>query len=192
MARMKPANGALEDAFVVLQQSLRSYLRRRLPDAAQVDDVLQDVFVKAIVSQQAGRSIENLSGWLYAAARTGVADYFRHRGVATDALDEDLAISADADGLQLHTDLSSCLRAFIDQLPPHYRETLLATELEGRPLRALAQEQGVSVSAIKSQAARGRHMLKARLLACCHVEMKDGLVSDYHRRSSDDCDEGCA
>ena len=189
---MKPAIDPLGERFVRLRQGLRAYLRRRLPDAAPVDDVLQDVFVKAVAARQTGRAIENLNGWLYAAARTAVADYFRARGDATEALDENLPMGSEADDVRLHTELSSCLRGFIDDLPAHYRDTLVATELEGRTLRALAEAQGVSVSAIKSRASRGKRLLRARVLACCHVEMQGGLVSDYHRRASPTGDGGCA
>jgi RNA polymerase sigma-70 factor, ECF subfamily len=189
---MSVAPDPLEDSFVRLRQRLRSYLRRRLPDDVPIDDVLQDIFVKAIVSRQSGRAIVNLNGWLYAAARTAVADHFRRRDIATESLEEAPAASNEADALQLHIALSSCLRALIDGLPVHYQRTLIATELEGRTQRSLADELGVSVSAVKSRAARGKSLLKARVLACCHVEMKDGLVSDYHRRSSVGCAGQCS
>lgn len=189
---MSPAADPLGAHFVRLRQGLRGYLRRRLPEAAPVDDVPQDVFVKAVAARQTGRDIANLNGWLYAAARTAVADDYRSRDGVSEALDENLPDGNEADALRLHTELSSCLRGFIDDLPAHYRDTLIATELEGRTLRALAEAQGVSVSAIKSRAARGKRLLRARLLACCHVEMQGGLVSDYHRRASPTGDGGCA
>lgn len=63
-------------SFARLRQSLRSYLRRRIPDPTQAEDLLQDVFVKALASQQTGRSIENLTGWLYVATRTTLVDHY--------------------------------------------------------------------------------------------------------------------
>lgn len=170
----------LGEAFGRLQQGLRSYLRRRLRDPAQAEDLLQDVFVKALAAQHAGRRIDKLTGWLYAAARTTLVDHYRGTGVTMQTLDEELP-EVEADDFRLHQELATCLRPFIERLPPIYRDTLIATEFEGRTLRALAQEQNVSVSALKSRAARGRAMLKDMVLACCHIEMADGLVSDYHR-----------
>lgn len=58
-------------------------------------------------------------------------------------------------------------------------------------MRTLAEQQQVSVSAIKSRASRARVMLKEKLLECCHIEMTDGLVSDYHRISPTRCGEKC-
>lgn len=62
-----------------LQQSLRSYLRRRVFDPTVDEDLLQDIFVKALASERAGRQIGHLTGWLYATARTTPVDYYRSR-----------------------------------------------------------------------------------------------------------------
>jgi RNA polymerase sigma-70 factor (ECF subfamily) len=189
---MTPATEDIEDAFLRLRQSLRGYLRRRLPDRTQADDLLQDVFLKALTSRRSGRRIENLSGWLYTATRTALIDHYRSQGTPTEALDLDKDWPREeAEELQMHQELSSCLRPFIERLPVLYRETLIATELEGATMRTLAENQGVSVSAIKSRAARGRAMLKEALLACCHIEMKGGLVTDYHRKPTSGCDGKC-
>ncbi|AWI79503.1 RNA polymerase subunit sigma-70 [Parazoarcus communis] len=187
---MQAADDDLGAAFARLRQSLRSYLRRRVPDPAQAEDLLQDVFVKALASQQAGRHIDNLTGWLYAAARTAVADHYRSAGVSMEALDDEMP-SAELDDMRMHQALSACLRPFVDQLAPRYREALIATDFEGETMRSVAERQGVSVSAIKSRVARARAMLKDKVLACCHVEITDATVSDYHRISSSSCGGKC-
>lgn len=183
MLQLTQNNEDVTKAFSSLQASLRAYLRRRIADASQAEDLLQDIFVKALLSKRAGHRIENLTGWLYAAARTTVVDYYRARGVSMEELDENVP-EQQAEDLQLHAELASCLQIFILQLPDKYRDTLMATELQGRSLHQLANEEGLSLSAIKSRAARGRSMLKDKLLACCHVEMHDGLVTDYHRHAT--------
>jgi RNA polymerase sigma-70 factor, ECF subfamily len=175
-------NEDLGAAFGRLQQSLRSYLRRRTRDAALAEDLLQDVFVKALIADRSGRRFENLTGWLYAAARTTLVDNFRASGAPTEALDENMA-NAEVEDLRLHQELSTCLRPFVEQLAPLYRDTLIATDFDGQTMRRLAEAQQVSVSAIKSRASRARAMLKAKLLACCHIEMANGLVSDCCRVS---------
>ncbi|HEY7884519.1 MAG TPA: sigma-70 family RNA polymerase sigma factor [Cellvibrionaceae bacterium] len=180
----------LGHAFARLQQSFRTFLRKRLPDSVQADDLLQEIFLKALKSQQSGRRMENLTGWLYAAARTSVADFYRAQTTPTEVLDEALTVDG-PDEEQMHREISTCLRLFIERLPILYRETLTATELHGRTMRALAEEQGVSISAIKSRAARGRAMLKAELLACCHIEMKGGWVYDYHSKTASNCEGKC-
>ncbi len=175
-----------------MQQSLRSYLRRRVSDATQAEDLLQDIFVKALISKRAGPRIENLTGWLFAAARTTLVDHFRAIRHPAQEVDENIPETDETEDLRFHEEVASCLKVFLAELPPIYRDTLIATDLEGETMRSIAAKQAVSVSAIKSRAARGRAMLKEKLLECCHVEMTDGLVSDYHRTSLSRCEGKCA
>jgi len=178
----------LQTRFIQLQNSLRSYLRRRAPDDLQVDDVLHDVFVKALSTEKTGRQIDNMTGWLYTVARTTLADHLKARGVSTEQVDENFP-DLETEDLKLHEEISRCLKPFIEELPAMYRETLFATELGGNTLSNYARNQGLSVSAIKSRVARGRAMLKEKLLSCCDIEITNGLVSDYHSRSNDCCND---
>lgn len=188
-------------AFALLREHLRRYLQRRVCDPTQADDLVQDVFVKALASQQRGQRIGNLTGWLYAAARHALADHYRARGETEVHWDDELTeavAAADAHGgdgttleVREHQALAQCLRPMIEQLPPRYRDTLLGAEIEGRTLRAMAQDEGVSTSALKSRAARGRAMLKARVLTCCEVEASGGWVQATARRQGG-CDSECS
>lgn len=187
---LQPSDQDLGAAFSRLQQSLRSYLRRRLSDPTQAEDLLQDVFVKALVADRAGRRIDNLTGWLSAVARTTLVDYYRTTGAPTQSLDENIPVS-ELDDLKLHEEISDCLKPFMARLPPIYRDTLIATDIDGATMRSLAEKQKVSMSAVKSRAARARGMLKEKLLECCDVEMTDGLVSDYHHKSAARCGGKC-
>jgi RNA polymerase sigma-70 factor (ECF subfamily) len=180
----------LEAAFEQLKQGLHGYLRKRLPEPALADDLLQDVFVKALAARQEGRDIGNLTGWLYQAARTTLADYYRSAAKQFEALDDDIASPEDED-LQVHHEFSDCLRPMINQLPANYRDTLLAIDLEGKSMRELAEAEGLSVSAIKSRAVRGRAMLRDKLTQCCHIDVTDGLVSDYRLKSRARHKPGC-
>jgi len=185
---MHPTTEDLGAAFARLRQSLLNYLLRRIPDPSQADDLLQDVFVKALASQQAGRRIDNLTGWLYAATRTTLADHYRLTGRPVEMLDDDIP-SAEVDDLRMHQELSSCLQPLVEQLAPLYRDTLIATDFQGATMRSLAETQGVSTSAIKSRVARARVMLKERLLTCCQVEISGGFVSDYQQITPYECCE---
>jgi RNA polymerase sigma-70 factor, ECF subfamily len=177
--------------FALLRQSLRSYLRRRIPNAERAEDLLQDVFVKALASERAGHRVENVTGWLYAVARTTLVDYYRASGAPMETIDENIP-NFETDDMRLHQELSACLKPFVEQLAPIYRDTLIATDFQGETMRSLAEKHKVSVSAIKSRASRARTMLKEKLLACCNVEMADGVVSDYHRLSPSSCGGKCA
>lgn len=178
-------------AFASLRHSLRRYLRRQVSDAAVAEDLLQDVFVKALAAIGADRAPKNLPGWLYAAARTTVIDFYRSARPPYEELDYNLPDAQVNDEL-LHQELATCLRPLAQQLPPIYRDTLLATDFDGKTMQCLAEEQGLSLSAIKSRASRARAMLKGKLLDCCHVEISSGTVVYYNRRSSSTCGGTCA
>lgn len=186
-------------AYANLYQNLRSFLRRRVSDATIADDLVQDIFVKALVTDDSGRSIANVTAWLYTAARTTLIDYYRAQGdMHTNHTDIDELHELDLnqliskeDDIAIHAKLAECLRPFIDQLAPKYRDTLIASDLDGMSLKHIADNEGVSLSAIKSRVSRGRLMLKEKLLGCCHVEHQDGLVSDYYRHLQPACAKPC-
>ena len=181
-------------AFATLQKSLRNYLRRQVDDPSIAEDLVQDIFVKAVTAINSNRVPSNLTGWLYAVARTTVVDYYRSRRLDVTELDENLPDSQQANDELLNQELATCLKPLVLQLPTIYRDTLLATDFDGRTMSSLAKEQGLSSSAIKSRASRARAMLREKLLECCHVELSGGIVTDYQRRPSSACggDCGCA
>ena len=179
------ASDDLGRAFTELRASLRNYLRRRVADPGLAEDLVQDVFVKAVSAVEADHAPRNLTAWLYAAARTTLVDHFRSNRVDLVGLDEDPPDTQRTDDERLHQALATCLRPLVGQLPAIYRDTLLATDFDGRTMRAVAAEQGLSTSAIKSRVSRARVMLKETLLTCCHVQSSAGLVTDYHLRTSD-------
>lgn len=180
---------ALSASFTALRHALLAYLRKQVSDASTAEDLLQEVFLKAIAAGQKGESPHNLTGWLYAVARNTVVDFYRSKR-PSEALHEDFPAEGASDEL-LREELSACLRPLAQKIPAIYRDTLMATDFDGRTMQSLAAEWNLSVSAIKSRASRGRGLLKERLLACCHVELSaDGAVADYHVRSSATCREG--
>ena len=178
--------------FSALRGSLRGYLRRRVGDSAVIDDLIQDVFVKAAATIAANRAPRNLTAWLYAVARTTVVDHYRSVRSDITALDDDLPDTSLADDEAFHQELATCLRPLTLQRPALYRDTLIAIDLEGRTMATLAKEQGLSLSAIKSRASRARRMLKEKLLECCDVETSNGAVTDYSHRVPGACGNGCA
>lgn len=182
----------LGNVFAALRHSLLSYLRRQVRDATIAEDLLQDVFVKVLAAINANRTPRNLQGWLYATAQTTVIDFYRSTKLGAEAPDENLPNTQHADDELLHQELATCLRPLAKQLPAIYRDTLLATDFDGRTMQSVAKDQDLSLSAIKSRASRARAMLKKKLLECCHVETSNGMITDYRRRSSlSTCEGGC-
>lgn len=169
-----------------LQGPLRSYLRRRLNDPMDVEDALQEVFAKALVAIQADKAPRNLPGWLHAAARTTVIDRYRSRVPHVEYQDEVHGEAAHEED-PLREELSRCLRPLVDRLPARYAQTLVRTEFDGRTMASVAAQDGLSVSAVKSRASRGRALLKQALVACCPVQVSRGEILDAHLPKDGSC-----
>lgn len=169
-----------------LRSGLLSFLRRRVEDAATAEDLLHTVFLKALASGQSPRSAETAASWFYKIARNAVIDHYRARRAVSELTDE-LESEADADTSSIE-ELSACLLPLAQRLPGIYRSVLLSTEFQGKTLRAVALDLGISLSAVKSRASRGRRMLKDELLTCCHVELsQSGQITDHHLRAKGQC-----
>lgn len=179
------------EAFARLRAGLRAFVRSKVPDGADADDIVQDIFLKFIESgAQSGsardRPIRNIGGWMYAVARTAIADHYRTRRIPTDPLDEMQQLQAaveDDESVALQS-LAECISPMVGLLPEEYRETLKAVDLRGEPMAGIASREGLTVSAIKSRAARGRTLLRKKLLACCELEVAGGTIVDVRHKSA--------
>lgn len=174
-----PDPPTIEQLYVPLRRSLLAFLRKHTGDPHAAEDLLHDVVVKALVgSRDQAKPPQNLTAWLYAVARNAAMDFHR-RARPTEEMPEDLA-GEEADWSEDYLELADCLRPMVRRLPDKYRQTVLACEFDGARLRDLADAEGVSLSAIKSRASRGRRMLQDELVTCCNVVLSaSGQVMDY-------------
>ena len=175
----------LVHAYEALHTSLLGWLRYKVGDEATAEDLLQEVFSRALLASQQRGLPQNPSAWLYTIARNAVVDFYRAKRPMLE-LPEDLPMEAE-ELASAAMQLSQCLLPLVQQLPNIYRDTLLATDFEGRNLQALADAWGISLSAVKSRASRGRKLLRERLLDCCVVELShSGSVIDFYQKSGTD------
>jgi RNA polymerase sigma factor (sigma-70 family) len=149
------------------QSRLRNFIRGRVPDPRDVEDILQDVFYKLVEANRLLMPIEHVTGWLFRVARNRITDLFRKKrpetfsdtAVARDGDDdellvlEDLLPSSDAgpDALYARNLLLEELELAVEELPEEQREVFVAHELEGRSFKEMAAETGVSVNTLLSR-----------------------------------------
>jgi RNA polymerase sigma factor (sigma-70 family) len=145
------------------QSRLRDFIRRRVPDPRDAEDVLQDVFYKLVEANRLLMPIDHITGWLFRVARNRITDLFRKKkpesfGDVTDEDDEllpleDLLPSPDAgpEALYARSVLIDELELAIDELPEEQREVFVAHELEGRSFKEIASETGVNVNTLLSR-----------------------------------------
>ena len=145
---------------------LWNFIRRRVPDPRDAEDILQDVFYELVEANRMLMPIEQVTGWLFRVARNRITDLFRRKrsegpgdaGVAAAEEDarlplEDLLPSPDAgpEALYLRNALIDEIEQAIDELPEEQREVFIAHELDGRSFKEMADETGVSVSTLLSR-----------------------------------------
>lgn len=163
-----------------LRRPLLAFLRKQTGDAQVAEDLLHDVLLKALAAgHDAANSPRNLTAWLYAVARNAAMDHHRRVRPAGELPDDLSAPVPDDDEIAV-AELANCLRPLADQLPETYRGTLIAAEFDGLPLAEVARVQGLSLSAAKTRASRGRRLLQQQLVECCRVALSaHGEVLDY-------------
>ncbi len=146
------------------QSRLRNFIRRRVPDPGDAEDILQDVFYRLVEANRLLMPIEHVTGWLFRVARNRITDLFRKKepetfgdlGVEGDDEDlqfEDLLPSADAgpEALYARNVLLGELEQAIAELPKEQRQVFVAHEFEGRSFKELSAETGVSVNTLLSR-----------------------------------------
>ena len=154
----------VSDVFEREQRRLRSFIRRRVLDPSDAEDILQDVFYALVEANRLLVPIEHVTGWLFRVARNRITDLFRKKtpepfsSVASSddeerLLLEDLLPSPDAgpEALYARRVLIEELETAIDELPPEQREVFVAHELEGRSFKEMAAATGVSVNTLLSR-----------------------------------------
>jgi RNA polymerase sigma-70 factor (ECF subfamily) len=153
-----------------LSARLRPFIARTVP-AVDVDDVLQDVFVRMQRGLAGLREDERFTSWLFEVARSAIADHGRSRArhPLADEVPELAAPDADDEDRAAARALATCVAPFVARLPSPYREAVTLVELEGLTAKEAAALAGISVSGMKSRVQRGRAQLRALFEDCCDI-----------------------
>ena len=155
----------LSEIIAEQRSRLRDFIRRRVPDPRDAEDIVQEVFYELVEANHLLMPIEHVTGWLYRVARNRITDLFRKRKperfseAAIENADgeilqvEDLLPSRDAgpEALFFRNVLLDELEFAIDELSDEQREVFIAHEIDGRSFKELSDETGISVSTLLSR-----------------------------------------
>jgi len=147
------------------QSRLRNFIRRRVPDARDAEDILQDVFYELVEANRLLVPIDHVTGWLFRVARNRITDLFRRK--RTESVREPAVADEDGEVLRLEDLLPSLeagpealyarnllleeLALAVDELPEEQRDVFVGHELEGRSFKEMAADTGVSVNTLLSR-----------------------------------------
>ncbi|MGH8397872.1 MAG: RNA polymerase sigma factor SigZ [Gammaproteobacteria bacterium] len=167
------------DIWLEHKTRLRSYIAKRVRKPEAVDDILQEVFVKAYVALHTVESPGSFPAWLYRITANTITDYYRAQKHWDELSDELASPEAERDYV---AELASCVQPLIAELPETYRDALMMSDIEGIPQKDVAERLGISLSGAKSRVQRGREKLRQRLLDCCDIETSRGRIVGYEPR----------
>jgi RNA polymerase sigma factor (sigma-70 family) len=158
------------------QARLRNFIRRRVSDEAEAEDVLQDVFYELVLAYRLMKPIENAGAWLFRVARNRIIDLFRRRRPdaslteSVPASDETFALQdllpspeSGPEAAYVRSVLLEELEEALDELPEEQREVFIAHEIEGRSFKDLSAETGLKVGTLISRKHYAVKYLRERL-----------------------------
>jgi RNA polymerase sigma factor (sigma-70 family) len=180
------AHDRISDIVQREQGRLRSFVRKRVPDRDDAEDILQDVFYELVEAYSLMKPVEQAGAWLFRVARNRIVDFFRKQhAVATpraahsddgdEVALEELLPSPDAgpEAEYARTLLWEEIEDALEELPGEQRAVFIAHEIDGRGFKDLAAETGVSVNTLLSRKRYAVLHLRKRLR-----EINDELMGD--------------
>uniref|UniRef100_UPI0032172824 RNA polymerase sigma factor SigZ n=1 Tax=uncultured Draconibacterium sp. TaxID=1573823 RepID=UPI0032172824 len=175
----KKENIQIETIWNEYYDQLLLFIRKRVSDKDEAEDILQNVFLKILTNINSLKDSTKMKSWLFQITRNVIVDYYRKTKKA-----DNLMVSASGEKEENESDVmevvESWIYPFISRLPEKYREALILSELKGMSQKEVAVQQGISYTAAKARIHRGRIMLKQKLTQCCiFYADKYGTIMDY-------------
>jgi len=177
----------ISETFKLERNRLRAFIRKRVPDRRDAEDILQDVFYELIEAYRLMKPIEHAGAWLFQVARNRITDLFRKK--SPEALSDPVAVTETGDALLFEDLLPSRedgpeaayarsvlieeLAEALDELPEEQREVFIAHELDGLSFKEISAETGARVNTLLSRKRYAVLHLRRRLQAI-YEEFKEG------------------
>ena len=168
----------ISDAVELEQARLRNFIRKRVPDETDAEDILQDVFYELVEAYRMMKPVERVSAWMFRVARNRITDLFRKRRPEAFKIDpvalaedgeflplEDMLPSPDAgpEAVYARSVLLEELEAALEELPEEQREVFVAHEIEGQSFKEIAAATGVGLNTLLSRKHYAVVQLRERL-----------------------------
>jgi RNA polymerase sigma-70 factor (ECF subfamily) len=167
----------LMSAWRANEAELRGWLRHRLGNPVDAEDMLQDLFIKAMRQGERFCAIGNARAWLFEVARNALADRLRMK---RDLIELPADLASEVEEVATVDSLVACLPRVLSELSPEDREAITLCDLQGLPQDEYARRKGLSLPGAKSRVQRARKRLREQLTQACQVRLDAaGQVSDF-------------
>lgn len=150
-------------------EPVKRFVMTRIRERADVDDIVQNVFMKVHIHISDLKDEEKRGSWIFQIARNSIVDHYR-KTRSGEELPEQLSVVDEYAEIDYDQEVIACFQSVLPCLPDKYREALELTEYRGMSQKELSEHLGISYSGAKSRVQRGREMMKELLTGCCHIE----------------------
>lgn len=160
---MNDRNSDITATVLRERTKLGNFIRRRVRDATEADDILQDVFYEFVEAYRLPETIEQVSAWLFRVARNRIIDRFRKKKEQSiSSMGEDLdrdedeyrldlalpSMDAGPDAVFARSMVLEALQNALDELPENQREVFIAHEIAGNSFKQIAEQSGVALNTL--------------------------------------------
>jgi RNA polymerase sigma-70 factor (ECF subfamily) len=183
-------------AWNEIEVRLRPYVARRVASAADVDDIVQEIFVRLHRGVAGLRDGERFGGWVYRIAESAIVDAARARvrqpSPRAEIPEPSPIEPTEGAAEDLQDALGECVALFIARLPTPYREAITLTELQGLTQKDAANMLDISISGMKSRVQRARERIRGMFDECCRISVDcRGRVVECEPREMAEIPEDC-
>ena len=163
-----------EKLYSEFRKPLLRYISYKVSDTYSAEEILNDVFLKAVNSIESLKDKTKVHSWLYKIASNQIIDYYRRKKENFVDINDDISISEEENIETVYEELNCCVEEFLEQLPKQYSDSLKAVYLDEYTQKEYADMKQLKLSTVKSQIKRGKESMKGFFEKCCEFE-KDRL-----------------
>lgn len=168
------------------RQELFGFVRKRIDDEEIAKDVHQEILIKIFTNHHTLKNHNRLKSWIYQIARNSINDYFRQRKIHFSEVDESIEVKKILPTKE--DELLPCIKPFVNQLRPSYKQALEFTDLGNNTQKELAEKLNISYSGAKSTVQRARLQLRKLFNQCCSIEAdKYGSIQSVTHKKGCEC-----
>ena len=161
---------------------LKRWLIKRVGDLDQAEDLLQDVFIKALLNKERFCELEHAQSWLMTMTKNVAIDAYRKQARYQSLYDEPEQPGDDTEEEPVIASLEGCMRRVLNELDVESREVIESCDIRGLSQGEFAIEKGISLVAAKSRIQRARKKLRSQMVNKCQIRFDDLGVSGFTPR----------
>ncbi|GIU52636.1 RNA polymerase sigma factor SigZ [Shewanella sairae] len=172
----------LEDIWSAYRRQLEAFLHSKVSNAADVEDLLQDILIKTHGNLDSLQKEGSIQSWLFQIANRTIIDFYRKKARLKDQPAE---LWYQENPLDIKAELAPCIEPFLAALPDDTASLLRAIDLEGRSQKEYAQELGINYTTLKSKVQKARVTLRGLFEGCCHYRLdSQGNLIDFEQKAA--------